>query len=74
LKKRLIEYIRDREDCNYADVMDVLRDLHHHSYQDAFNVLANILLYVEHHDNIAHGDDMEAIHRAKFAAMLEEVE
>lgn len=71
MKKRLIEYIRDKEECNYADVIDLLRDLENYNYEQGFHVLANILLYVEHHDNIAHGDDMEALRKEQLSRMIE---
>lgn len=51
MKKKLIEYIGDMEQVNYADVSDFLKDIKDNSPERQVQILVNVLLNVEQQEN-----------------------
>lgn len=52
LSKKLIDYIGEMEQVNYANVLDFLRDIQFNSSERQVELLVNVLLYIEQQENI----------------------
>jgi uncharacterized protein YeeX (DUF496 family) len=47
LNKKLIDYIGEMEQVNYADVLDFLKDIRDNSPEKQVQLLVNVLMYIE---------------------------
>lgn len=61
MEKKLIEHIGDMEQVNYADVSDFLKDIQHNSPERQVQILVNVLLNVEHQENLQSVKELEGI-------------
>lgn len=61
MEKKLIEYIGDMEQVNYADVADFLKDIKHNSPERQVQILVNVLLNVEHQEHLQGAREFEEI-------------
>lgn len=51
MNRKLIEYIGETEQVNYANVLDFLKDIQDNSPERKAEILADVLLYIEQQEN-----------------------